>query len=56
MSTGTIPIYSAPNGTQVTTNTLGVGSQVKITAQAESNGKTYYEIGTNEWVDASFRL
>lgn len=54
MSTGTIPIYSAPNGTQVTTNTLGVGSQVKITAQAESNGKTYYEIGTNEWVDASF--
>lgn len=53
-SNGVIPVYSLPNGTNVTTETLKVGTQVKITAQAESNGKTYYEIGTNEWVDASF--
>lgn len=52
--TGRIPIYNAPNGTRVTDQWLPVGNQVPITAQAESNGKTWYEIGEGKWVDASY--
>lgn len=53
-TTGKIPVYRSPNGTRVYDQWLNVGDQVPITAQAESHGKTWYEIGEGKWVDASY--
>ncbi|WP_297818499.1 phage tail spike protein [uncultured Lactobacillus sp.] len=52
--TGKIPIYNAPNGTRVTNQWVGVGTQVPILSSADSNGKTWYEIGEGRWVDADY--
>lgn len=53
-STGKVPIYSEPNGTHVTEHWVKVGEQHQIFAQAENNGRTWYEIGEGQWVDASY--
>lgn len=53
-ASGQLPVYSAPNGTKVTNKTVKVGQQLTISAQADNNGRTWYEIGENEWVDASY--
>lgn len=53
-ATGRIPIYSGPNGKQVTEHWVKVGEQHQIFAQADNNGKTWYEIGEGQWVDASY--
>lgn len=53
-ATGRVPIYAEPNGRRVTEHWIKVGDQVVIYSQAENNGKTWYEIGNGQWVDASF--
>lgn len=53
-ATGRVPIYHAPNGTEVTHDYLTIGTQKLITAQAQNQDRVWYEIGTNQWVDSSF--
>lgn len=52
--TGKVPIYSEPNGVHATEYWVKVGEQHQIFAQAENNGRTWYEIGVGQWVDASY--
>ncbi len=52
--TGQVPIYRDPNGLEPTGHYYKLGSQLKITAQSTSQGKTYYEVGANQWITADF--
>ncbi|WP_276804872.1 phage tail spike protein [Lactobacillus hominis] len=52
--TGKVPIYSAPDGTHATEHWVKVGDKLQIFSQADNNGKTWYEIGQGQWVDASY--
>ena len=54
-ATGKVPVYSEPTyNSKPTGRVINVGQQLVISAQADNNGTTWYEIGTNEWVDASY--
>lgn len=52
--TGQVPIYHDPNGLAPTGQYYRLGSQLRITAQSTSQGKTYYEVGINQWLNADF--
>lgn len=52
---GKVPIYPKPTyNTNPTGNYLDPGSRWKITAQADNNGTTWYEVATNAWVDSKW--
>lgn len=52
---GKVPIYPKPTyNTSPTGKYLDPGSRWKITAQADNNGTTWYEVGTSAWVDSKW--
>ena len=52
---GKVPIYPSPTYNVAPTGQyLQAGSRWKITAQADNNGTTWYEVATNEWVDSKW--
>lgn len=52
--TAQVPVYSDPSGLSPTGKYYALGSLLKITAQSTSQGKSFYEVGTNEWINSDF--
>lgn len=52
--TAQVPVYHDPNGLTPTGKYYSLGSLLRITAQSSSQGKTYYEVGANQWINADF--
>ncbi|KRL10726.1 phage tail spike protein [Schleiferilactobacillus perolens] len=52
---GKVPIYPKPTYNVAPTGQyLQAGTRWKITAQADNNGTTWYEVAINEWVDSKW--
>lgn len=53
ISTGEVPVYSEPNGTNPTKKTVRQGQSFYIDQTSQSGGRTWYHI-PDGWVDSSF--
>lgn len=52
--TAQVPVYSDPSGISPTGQYYSLGSSLRITAQSASQGKNFYEVGANQWINSDF--